>query len=238
MTLNPKSRWSAFGIHLVISIAVLLVLLLVIFFVWFPHDLINAGGVRGLRILTVVALVTGPLLTLLVYRPGKKSLRFDLSAITLLQLACMLAGVWLIYNQRPLVQVLADDGVHLIAASDFKAYEVTLVDFPGPSPKHIMLDIPENHSELAAVKFTSDMITEKPFTFRTDLYLPMSELDQQRFNQRIAFIREHLDDAELTRLSIPEKLDCSWVPLHAAHFSGCACTNFTRGIVSLADQER
>ena len=134
MALNVASRWTAFAIHLAISAIILTVLLGVIFFVWFPRDLIFAGGVGGLKILMGVDLVLGPVLTLLVYKQYKPSLKMDLTIIGLIQMGCLIAGMWIIFNERPLVQVLADDGVHLLAASDLRYYEMKTPDIEGPTP--------------------------------------------------------------------------------------------------------
>ena len=52
------SRWQAFGIHLAISTVLLLVMLLIIFWIWFPGILFSVdGGWTGLRIVIGVDLV-------------------------------------------------------------------------------------------------------------------------------------------------------------------------------------
>ena len=249
MAVNIKSRWSAFGLHFAISVIILIALLAVIFFVWFPYDLIYAGGITGLKIVMGVDLVLGPLLTLVVFAPGKKSLKFDLSMIALLQAGCLFAGMWLVFNERPLVQVLADDGVHLLAASDFSYYQLDLPELPGRSPKNVMLDLPEDRGALGSIKLTSEMMDEKPFVFRTDLYLPVTQVSRERFQQRIEFIQEPFVqepsvqdpavqnppvDQEFKALPVNEKEPCFWVPLHSKHYYGYACTNHTNGIIKLA----
>jgi hypothetical protein len=110
MKLN--SRLGAFALHLLISALILITLLIVIFFVWYPNGLISAGGLTGLKILIGVDLILGPVLTLIVFSPGKKGLKFDLALIAIIQISCLIYGLWTIYSQRPLVQVLIDDGVH------------------------------------------------------------------------------------------------------------------------------
>lgn len=241
MALNIKSRWAAFAIHLIISIVILLVLLAVIFFFWFPRDLIFAGGIDGLKILLGVDLVLGPLLTLLVYNHQKKELKWDLTIIGLIQGGCLIAGLWLIFNERPLIQVLADDGVHLLAASDFKYYEVTPKELPGSNPKFVLLDLPENRAEIGSIKFTSEFVDEKPFAFREDLYLPITEVAENAFRSRIQFIQELMSSDELTGLqqlmAAQGQRSCDWVPVYSKHVEGHACVSFDEGIVRLSDRE-
>jgi hypothetical protein len=236
MAIKIESRWAAFGIHLLISVIVLVALLSLIFFVWFPYDLIFAGGIDGLKILMGVDLILGPLLTLIVFKAGKKGLKFDLSMIALLQIACLIAGSWLVYNERPLIQLLADDGVHLLAASDFKQYHIQVGDLPGRSPKHIMLDLPEDRSQLGIIKFSTELSDGKPFSFRDDLYLPLSTLDEQRFQQRIKFIQSDMSQLQLEKLARLEDEECSWVPLVSKHNFGHACTNYGKGIIRLSER--
>ncbi|KAB0769044.1 hypothetical protein F7O87_33620, partial [Pseudomonas aeruginosa] len=62
------SRWRAFFIHLLISLAIFIVLLAIICLWWYPGALFEiAGGWQGVRIVAAVDMVLGPLLTLVVY---------------------------------------------------------------------------------------------------------------------------------------------------------------------------
>lgn len=234
---NVKSRWSAFAIHLVISLVILLILLAIIFFYWFPHDLIYAGGIDGLKILGGVDLIIGPLLTLLVFVPGKKGLKFDLTLIGLFQITCLCIGLWLIYNQRPLAQIVIDDGVHLLSASEFKAYDTDVSNIAGRTPKKIMMDIPEDLSQLSGLKFTSEFVEEKPFPFRADLYIPFSEVNEERFSQRIDFIQKQMEEKQLENLSKRNEKSCRWIPLISTHNEGFACMNYKQGIIKLSNHQ-
>ena len=183
-----------------------------------------------------VDLILGPLLTLIVYKYGKKGLALDLSFIALLQFSCLFAGTWLVFNERPLVQLLADDGVHLLAASDFNQYDIELTDLPGSYPKHVLLELPEDLSILSNIKFNTELIDSKPFTFRDDLYRAMKITGQQQFEHRIDFIQKSVSNSELTRLNKLSNEDCAWVPLISKHNYGYACTNFSKGIIRLSDR--
>ncbi|HEV7490359.1 MAG TPA: hypothetical protein VGO25_06105, partial [Rhodanobacteraceae bacterium] len=79
------TRWKASAVHLSISICVGLGAVALIFGVWYPPPYSHAVGADQLVVLLLgVDVVLGPLLTLVVFKSGKKSLRFDLSVIALL----------------------------------------------------------------------------------------------------------------------------------------------------------
>ncbi len=74
------SRWKAAGIHLSISILIGLVVGALLFGVWYPPPFFHAAGADMLVLLLVgVDVVLGPLLTLIVFKSGKRGLKFDLA---------------------------------------------------------------------------------------------------------------------------------------------------------------
>lgn len=94
-------RIKAFSIHLAISLLIALAGVWIVFTVWYPHPLPSAVGVgKVFLVLLAVDVVLGPLLTLLVAKPGKKSLRFDLGVIAALQLAAYIYGMYTIASGR------------------------------------------------------------------------------------------------------------------------------------------
>lgn len=95
-------RLRATLIHLYGSGCVALVFLGLVFFVWYPAPLSGATGVTAIfLILLAVDVVLGPALTFVVYKTGKKSLRFDLSVIVVVQLAALCYGLLTIAVARP-----------------------------------------------------------------------------------------------------------------------------------------
>ena len=96
------SRFRASGAHFLISAFVACVLLSLCWFIWYPAPLLVALGGHELFLLIIgVDVVLGPLLTLAVFKPGKKSLRFDLSVIALLQVAALFYGMNALLAGRP-----------------------------------------------------------------------------------------------------------------------------------------
>jgi len=91
---------------------------LLLFGVWYPPPYFHAGGADELVLLLVgVDLAIGPLLTLIVFRPGKRGLRFDLVAIGVLQTAALVYGMSVILRSRPVFLVGEPDRFVLVAAN-------------------------------------------------------------------------------------------------------------------------
>lgn len=113
------SRWKAFTIHLVISALIALVFLLICRFYWFQGPLFNVTGGPGLlAILIPVDVILGPILTLLVFKAGKPTLKMDLSLIALVQLAALVYGAIIMVQARPLYVVLYHEELRVIRPLD------------------------------------------------------------------------------------------------------------------------
>ncbi len=113
------TRWKAAAIHLGISLTVATLVGSLIYFVWFPPPYFKvAGGSELIILIMSVDIVLGPLLTLTVFKSGKKNLRFDLSVIALLQLTAFCYGFWIIAGSRPVFIVARLDRFMTVAARD------------------------------------------------------------------------------------------------------------------------
>jgi hypothetical protein len=113
------SRSRAFSTHLAFSAVVVGAVCALIFFVWYPHPYFQAVGAWNvLRILVGVDLVLGPVLTLILFKPGKRGLKLDLAFIACVQLAALVYGVTVIYRERPYFNVFAVDRFAVLAYSD------------------------------------------------------------------------------------------------------------------------
>jgi len=119
------SRGRAFVTHLAGSALVVGAGCAVIFFVWYPHPYFQAVGAwHVLRVLIGVDLVLGPTLTLIVFKPGKWGLKFDLCVIALLQLAALVYGLTVIYRERPYFTVFAVDRFFVLARAEVAPAEL------------------------------------------------------------------------------------------------------------------
>ncbi|MBK8750217.1 MAG: hypothetical protein IPL99_00550 [Candidatus Competibacteraceae bacterium] len=170
------ARFRAFAIHLTASASIFLVFLGLMFFVWYPAPYFEInGGWQVLRILAGVDVVLGPLLTLIVFKPGKPSLKFDMSCIILMQLAALIYGGMIIYQQRPAFVVFGIDRFTTVSAAEvefdkLKSPELQRIASIGPLLAQALPPAdPKLRQELM---FAVIMGGEKDLEYRAELYEP------------------------------------------------------------------
>ncbi|MEJ2115130.1 MAG: type IV pilin accessory protein, partial [Gammaproteobacteria bacterium] len=77
-----------------ISAAIISFVFTLIFFIWYPRPYFQANGAWSvIRILILVDLVMGPLLTLVLFKKGKPGLVLDLCLVAIIQLTALIYGV-------------------------------------------------------------------------------------------------------------------------------------------------
>lgn len=114
-----SKRLKFFLSHLSLSFLITLLVVGLVFFIWYPSPLAAAVGVTYIFLmLLVVDVILGPLLGLLVYKEGKKTLKFDLSVIILIQIAALCYGVFSIEQGRPAWVVYNVDRFELVRKND------------------------------------------------------------------------------------------------------------------------
>jgi len=98
-----KFRAKVAGIHLMVSGVVALCGLYLVFGIWHPNPMQTAVGVTQIFLmLLAIDVIVGPLLSLIVASSKeKKTLKFDLSVIAVVQLAAYLYGMHSIAVSRP-----------------------------------------------------------------------------------------------------------------------------------------
>lgn len=119
------TRWKASGSHLVLSIVVIGGIALSAFLLWYPHALYRVAGLdRILLVMLGIDLTAGPLLTLILYREGKRGLKFDLVVIALCQLAFLSYGLYTLWAARPVFLVATPQTFTLVFASEIDAADL------------------------------------------------------------------------------------------------------------------
>jgi len=113
-----RHRLRAGFIHLCLSAAIAALVFVPIYFIWYPDVLYESAGGRDLFLLIVSVDVTlGPLITTVVYVPGKWGLKFDLVVIGTLQLMALAYGVSVLFESRPVNIVFVKDRFELVRAN-------------------------------------------------------------------------------------------------------------------------
>jgi len=163
--------------HLLVSLGFALVALYFVFGVWYPSPLGAAAGVTVIfLILLGVDVVIGPLLTLLVAKEKKKSLKFDLGSIVVLQVIAFAYGIytlalgrpeWIVFNagRFDLVQAYQIDSSYALKAK--AEYRVT--NWLGPT--WVAARLPDDAEERNNLVFES-VVGGSDVPQRPDLYVP------------------------------------------------------------------
>lgn len=168
-------------LHFGVSLAIFLALVYVMMRLWYPGALFEMdGGVQGLTILAPIDLVLGPMLTLLFYRPHKRSVVFDMSFIAIVQVAALSYGVFSVYQQRPVALVFAQERFETLSHSDYQA-ALAAADVANPTPlsqfgpSSPRLIYAQSYTPNEYGQYLADLLNGKPeLRERIDRHLPMS----------------------------------------------------------------
>ncbi|MET0496738.1 MAG: TfpX/TfpZ family type IV pilin accessory protein [Steroidobacteraceae bacterium] len=190
------SRWKASSLYLLMCVIVACTVLACMLLVWFPWPLFKiTGGSQLALILVSVDMVLGPLLVLIVYREGKKSLKFDLAVIALLQLSALAYGIYSISLARPVYIVFTVDRFDIVTAKDLDPADLAEVrrpEFqsqPWGRPRYIGVKSPSDPAQREKVMMSS--MAGKDLQMFPQYYEPYSALaaDALKRARPIASIR-------------------------------------------------
>lgn len=169
------TRLKAFAVHLAISLCVVSLFAALLLTLWYPGPHLElTGGFRVMLIIIAVDATVGPLLTLIVFRPGKRGLRFDLTVIAAIQLAAFLYGAGTMYLGRPLYMPFEVDRFNVVSAkhlADGVPGESVRLKPWRPGPELVSLGLPAD--PIARRQFLTEALFEgvDP-SFRPSLYAP------------------------------------------------------------------
>ncbi|MFZ3321250.1 MAG: TfpX/TfpZ family type IV pilin accessory protein [Usitatibacter sp.] len=141
-------------IHLSLSATIALAVFLAIYFYWYPGVLFDGAGGKELFVLIVCVDVTvGPLITLVIFKPGKWGLRFDLVCIAIVQLSALIYGISVMFEARPVYIAFVVDRFAIVRANGFppgaleeghaKGYD----NLSWTGPKFVGVKLPKNPDE-------------------------------------------------------------------------------------------
>lgn len=154
-----RQRILASLVHLAISILLISGVLAVVLLVWYPNPYFEAMGVgEMLLILAFVDVAIGPLITLIIFNPAKKSLKFDLSVIAIVQIIALMYGVHTVFAGRPVFVVFNVDRFTMVSAADIPIGELAKAHDQSLSltgPRIVGARLPANQQESERILFSS-----------------------------------------------------------------------------------
>jgi hypothetical protein len=112
-----------------ISLVLVSCVFAVVFLAWYPQPAFEVvGAFPVIRMLVVVHLLIGPLLTMVVYKQGKPGLKFDLAFIVLVQIAALIYGAHRLHAERPQYLVFAVDRVEYVSDEGIDTSEIRFAE--------------------------------------------------------------------------------------------------------------
>lgn len=153
-----SNRYRAAIVHLLISVAIALVFFVLFRLLWYPGELFRAvGGGQLFALVVAIDVVMGPLLTLIVFKPDKPSLRFDLTVIGVLQTIALAYGVQTLFVGRPVYIAVLGHRVDVVQASEIDPEDLRKANqrLPLTGPIWVGYKPPKDRKERETVLFGS-----------------------------------------------------------------------------------
>lgn len=217
-----KDKIKAFLFHIAISLLIAVISMSVVYGVWNPSPLHKATGVTHIfLVILAVDIVLGPLLTFIVYKKGKKTLKFDLVVIALLQLGALCYGMYKVYEGRPAWIVYNVDRFDLVRANEIDTRqlqkaksEYQTVGFLGA--KYVAAVIPDDRDIQQQLLF-EEIGTGIAPSQRPELYQPIETIYPliQKRHQPIENLKKYNDKQLVEQMLTQYKSVVGFLPLKA-----------------------
>jgi len=148
--------------HLLISLCLAGISFVFVFLVWYPDHLSSASGANQIFLmLLAIDSILGPCITLIIFNPKKKELKWDLAVIAVVQLSALLYGLHAMFIARPAYIVFNVDRFDIVYANDFsdeklaKVKNLQFQHLPVLRPQIIAARRPTDINERNALLFSS-----------------------------------------------------------------------------------
>lgn len=217
----PK-RCQAFFLHLMGSATIAILVLILVFHVWYPAPLDKALNVAEIfLILLAVDVTLGPLLTLLIFKPGKKNLMLDMTVILVLQLSALCSGVWVVAEGRPAWVVFNADRFDVVQVADIDRRQLEQAEpqyrtASWSGPRWVAAARPQDSKERLNIMFEATLYG-KDIAQRPNFYRSLDQMTNeiaQRAQPIEALYRFNNEDAVQNVMTGWPKAT-AWLPLKA-----------------------
>lgn len=240
----PFSKRNLFFInHLSISCLIALVVIGVVFFIWYPSPLATAVGVTHIFLMMLtIDVIVGPLLGLLVYKEGKKTLKFDLGVIIVLQISALGYGLYSIEQGRPAWLVFYADRFELIRKNDLLLENIDQAkqqfqQVSWAKPKFVAIETITNTQQHQDDIFTEVMggvsLAQKPERYM-DFSKATTQLKQRA--KSLDMLKQYNDVKQVDRILSTYPQATGFVPLKANAVDMVVLINKEKGeVVKIVD---
>jgi hypothetical protein len=218
-----KDKLRAFFMHLLISGILALISLALVYLVWNPAPLYKATGITKIFLLMLgIDLVLGPLLTFIVYKKGKKTLKFDLFVIGLLQLIALVYGLYHVYEGRPVWIAYNVDRFDLVRVNEIDTRNLAQAKveyqiLSNTGPKYVAAVIPTTNLEKKNQILFDELGSGIAPSQRPELYQPLETVYPNIVKRALPLTQlEQFNNSQLVKQTLEKYPQAdSFVPLKA-----------------------
>ena len=181
-----KIKFKATAIHLLFSLVVFVVLAYLIVFHWYPVPYFGVdGGWQGIRLIALVDMVLGPLITFLIFDLSKsrRAIVFDIAVIFIFQIGALIYGINAAYSQRPVAIVAIDEFLFPVTFETFRGTVDSTEQLARLSPEKtpiIYAEYPTTRKEFEEVLRMEQQLLKYNMSKSTatkDYYISVARLD-------------------------------------------------------------
>lgn len=228
--------------HFFISICISLISLFWVFNAWYPGPLAKATNVTYIFLmLLAIDIILGPILGFVVYNEKKKTLKFDLAVIFLLQLSALAYGVYSISQARPVWIVYNVDRFELVRKNELIEDNIqqAQLQFQQPSwfkPEYAATEFAKNTQQRNDDMFAEIMggisIAQRP-----ERYVDFAQAKEQiqKRAQNLDLLNQYNDKINVEKILSKYPKATAFVPLKANAVDMTVLINHKGEVVKIVD---
>ncbi len=237
-----SKRLKFFLSHLSISLLIVLLVIGLVFFVWYPSPLAQAVGVTHIFLmLLAIDVVIGPILAVLVYKEGKKSLKFDLTVIILLQLSALFYGVYSIEQGRPAWLVYNIDRFELVRKNEIVDQNINQAQPQFQQPSWLRLQFVATEFAKDAHQRSDDMFAEVlggiSIAQRPERYVELNKAKKQMQQraQKLELLQQYNNKTDVEEILAKYPQASAFFPLKASAVDMTVLMDQKANVVKIVD---
>lgn len=213
----------AFSCHLGINIIVALISLVLVYKIWYPSPLAKATGVNNIYFLIlIVDVILGPILTFIVFKKPKKTLKFDLGIIFILQLCALCYGLYTVYQGKPAWIAYDVDRFQLVRINEIDQRNISEAKneykyAPVFQPKYVTSKVPKENISLSNQILFDEVFNGISPPQRPELYMPLDSAYPQIMQKAkdLKLLNQYNDQKKVIKMLDKYPQADSFVPLKA-----------------------
>ena len=217
-----SKRLKFFFSHLFISLMMALLIIWIVLFVWYPAPLAQAvDAIHIFLMMMAIDVIVGPVLGLLVYKEGKKTLKLDLTAIILIQISALLYGVYSIEQGRPVWLVYNVDRFELVRKNEIVDQNINQArpQFQQPSwlkPQFVATEFAKNtqqrNDDMFAEVLGSISLAQKPERY-VDFAQAKKQMQQRA--QKLELLQQYNNKTDVDKVLSKYPQATAFLPMKA-----------------------